>query len=504
MNQRKYGAVLSYVSLFIGNIIGLLFIPFMLRMLGQAEYGLYSLVGSFVAYLAVLDLGLGNAVVRYISKYRALNDKENEENFLAIILIFYSIIVATIIMIGIILYNYLPQIFSDSLTLNELTRAKIMFIILIGNIAVTLLFNSFNAILTAYEKFVFQRTLGISRHIIRTLVLILLLSIGYKAIAIVIVDTALNILFNVIILLYSVLHTKIKIKIHQINYSFIKEIFSYSFFIFLAMIIDQVYWKIDNVILGIMKDTTIVAIYALGSQLTLYYLGFSTAISGVFMPKIVKLVEKGTTGENLTNEMIKIGRIQAIILGLILSGFILFGQKFIVLWAGQEYEKSFWVAMIIMIPLTIPLFQNIGISILQAKKKHRFRSIMLLIMAVINIGITIILVKLIGFVGAVIGTAFALIVGQIIIMNIYYHKVIGLDMVRFFKKLSKGILPVILISLAVGFFIRMISGNSWLILGTQIIVFLIVYGLSAWFIGMNGYEKDLLKSILKLRYKRGE
>jgi O-antigen/teichoic acid export membrane protein len=504
MNQRKYGAILSYISLFIGTITGLLFTPFMLRMLGQAEYGLYSLVGSLVGYLAVLDLGLGNAIVRYISKYRVLKDKKNEENFLALILIFYSIIAAIVIIIGIILCNYLPQIFGKSLTMDELAKAKTMFILLIGNITVTLLFNSFNAVLTAYEKFVFQQTLGISKLIIRTSALIVLLSLGYKAITIVIVDTVLNIIFNIIILLYSILRVKIKIKVHYANYLFITEIFSYSFFIFLNMIMDQIYWKIDNVILGIMTNTKIVAIYALGFQLTLYYFGFSTAISGILMPKIVKSVETGATGEDLTDEMIKIGRIQTIILGLILSGFILFGQKFVSLWAGQEYKKSFWVAMIVMIPLTVPLFQNIGISILQAKNKHRFRAIMLLIMAVINIGITIILVKLIGFIGAAIGTAFVLSVGQIVIMNIYYHKVIGLNMLRFFKELSKGILPVILISLAIGFFIRMINGNTWFILGIQVIVFLLIYGLLAWFVGMNSYEKDLVKGILKLGQKKVE
>jgi len=502
MNQRKYGAILSYISLFLGNAVGLLFTPFMLRMLGQAEYGLYKLVCSSVVYLSILDLGLGNAVVRYISKYRTLKDKKSEENFLALILIFYSIIAAIVVIAGVILCNYLPQIFGKSLTVDELAKAKIMFIILTGNVAFQLLFNSFNAVLTACEKFIFQKTLRMSVLIIRTLILIILLSLGYKAIAIIIVDTVLNILFNVTVLLYSVFRIKIKIKIHQINPTFIAEIFSYSFFIFLNVIMDQIYWKIDNVILGIMTNTTIVAIYALGLQLVLFYLGFSTAISNVLMPKIVKLVEKGATGENLTDEMIKIGRIQAIILGLILSGFILFGQKFVSLWAGKEYERSFWISLIIMIPLTVPLFQNIGISILQAKKKHRFRSVVLLIIAVINIGITIILVKWIGFIGAAIGTAFALTVGQIIIMNIYYHKVIGLNILRFFKETFKNILPVILISISIGFFIRIINGDSWLILGIQIISFSVVYGLLAWFMSMNSYEKDLVKDILRQGRKK--
>jgi Polysaccharide biosynthesis protein. len=265
---------------------------------------------------------------------------------------------------------------------------------------------------------------------------------------------------------------------------------------------DQIYWQIDNVILGIMTNTITVAIYSLGFQITLYYFGFSAAISGVLMPKIVKSVEMGATGENLTDEMIKIGRIQLEILGLILCGFILFGQKFIILWAGEEYTKSFLVALIVMVPVTVPLFQNIGISVLQAKNKHRFRSVMLLIIAFLNIGITIVLVKVIGFIGAAIGTAFALSVGQIIIMNIYYHRVIGLNILRFFKELSKGVLPAILLSLALGYFVRMLKPNTWLILLIQLLIFLLIYVLSAWFIGMNKYEKGLVKEILRIGQKK--
>ena len=71
INQLKAGAILSYVSIGLNNIVGLLYTPFMLRMLGQNEYGLYSLVASVVSYLTVLDLGFANAIVRYTAKFRA-------------------------------------------------------------------------------------------------------------------------------------------------------------------------------------------------------------------------------------------------------------------------------------------------------------------------------------------------------------------------------------------------------------------------------------------------
>ena len=49
-NQRKIGAVLSYVSIVINTIIQLLYTPLLIKGLGQAEYGLYSLTSSIIGY----------------------------------------------------------------------------------------------------------------------------------------------------------------------------------------------------------------------------------------------------------------------------------------------------------------------------------------------------------------------------------------------------------------------------------------------------------------------
>ena len=67
VNQIKAGAVLSYLSIGLSNIVGILYTPFMLRMLGQSEYGMFSLAASVVGYLTILDMGFGNAIVRYLS-----------------------------------------------------------------------------------------------------------------------------------------------------------------------------------------------------------------------------------------------------------------------------------------------------------------------------------------------------------------------------------------------------------------------------------------------------
>ena len=92
INQLKAGAFLSYVSIGLNMVVGLLYTPYMLRMLGQSEYGLYSLASSIIAYLTVLDLGFGNAIVRYTAKFRSEGkEREQQEMFGMFFLLYIGI-----------------------------------------------------------------------------------------------------------------------------------------------------------------------------------------------------------------------------------------------------------------------------------------------------------------------------------------------------------------------------------------------------------------------------
>lgn len=82
-DEIELGALLSYVTIFLNTIVGLIYTPFMLRQLGQSEYGLYRLIGSLVGYISIFDFGLHNTIYRFVSKYQAEKDEEGQENFLA-------------------------------------------------------------------------------------------------------------------------------------------------------------------------------------------------------------------------------------------------------------------------------------------------------------------------------------------------------------------------------------------------------------------------------------
>ena len=355
MSELKRGAILTYGTIILTNITGILLTPLIINKLGDAEYGLYTLIGALVGYISVLDFGLNNTIVRFVAKYRVKGDKIGEENFLAISMVIYAIISVIIIVVGLTLFFKLDLVFADSLKPEELRVAKQMFKILIFNLAVTLPGGAFTAICSGYEHFVFPRFINISRHILRSMLVVGLLFTGGGAIGIVLIDTILNIVVISINGYYVFKKLSVTFSFHSFQASLFKEIISYSIWIFVFALVGQFQWKVGQLILGTIKNTTVVAVYAVGIMLGSYYGTFSTAISGVLLPRATRMAVQNASSLELTRMMSKVGRISLLVLLLIFSEFVLFGKQFVLLWVGVNYLEAWLISIIIMATYTIPL-----------------------------------------------------------------------------------------------------------------------------------------------------
>ena len=288
VNQLKAGAVLNYVVIGLNSLVGLLYTPYMLRMMGQSEYGLYSLVASVIAYLTIMDFGFGNAIIRYTAKFRAEGRQQEQYAMFGMFLILYSVIGILAFGAGLGLYFNVEALFGDTMTVVEVERAKVLMIILIFNLAVTFPLSIFGAVVTAYEDFIFQKVVQIVRILLNTVVMICLLKMGYRAVAMVVVQT----LFNLVTLLLNYYYCRRKIGIRivfgRFRWGFLREVTVYSFWIFLNAIMDRIYWGTGQFVLGATVGTAAVAVFAVAIYLKDMYYSFSTSISGVFLPKVTQ------------------------------------------------------------------------------------------------------------------------------------------------------------------------------------------------------------------------
>lgn len=497
-NQLKAGVVLSYISTVISIIIQLIYMPVMIRLLGKSEYGLYSLVSSVVSYLSLFSLGFTGAYLRFFAKF--YSNKEKLASLNGMFLTLFSILSLIATICGVILSFFPKQIFGSKLLESELSKARVIMLILVINIAITLISGIFESIIGAYEQFVFQRIVGIVSAIVNPFICLPLLLLGHGSITIVVVTTGVTLARFVVNVWFCICKIKIPISFREFQWSLLREITVFSSFLLINMIIDQINWNVDKLILGHTNGTEEIAVYGVASQFNSLFITFSTTISSVFAPRVNHIaVQKGKNyRDEFTKLMAKIGRIQWLILGLVTGGFVVFGQYFIVhIFAGKGYEDAYKAALYLVIPALIPLIQNIGIEMQRALNKHQFRSIIYLIMAIGNIGISIPLASKWGAIGAAMGTAFSLLIGNGLIMNMFYHKVLHIDMKYFWKEIAitwRGFLIPTMLAVVI---MRCVVFTNIIIFLICVFIFTVVYCVSILIFSCNEEEKSLISGMIK-------
>ncbi len=497
INQRKAGVILSYLGEIVKILVNLAYTPIMLRLLGQSEYGLYQLVYSVVSYLSLLSLGFGSSYLRFYSRYRAEKDDDGVAKLNGMFMTIFCVISLICIFSGAIMIKNIRTIFGTGLTDAEYSTAKVLMGLLIINLAITFPNSVFNCSITAHEKFLFQKLLILLQNLFSPFLTLPLLILGYGSIGMVSVTTFLTFALFLTNAFYCFKKLRIHFCFHGFKIGLLKEMWFFTFFIFLNQIIDQINWSVDKFLLGRLAGTTAVAVYGVGGQINTMYQSFSTSISNVFVPKVNRIVAETNDNNELTKLFTKVGRIQFMVIVLILSGFLFFGRPFVSIWAGDGYDASYSVALLLIIPVTIPLIQNLGIEIQRAKNMHKARSVIYMMIAISNVFISIPLIKIMGPAGAALGTAISLIVGNIFFMNWYYQKRIGLDMIYFWKQILSFI-PALIAPCIVGVLLMKYANITGLVkLGSYAVVYATVYALSMYFLGMNNDEKTLIMGPIK-------
>lgn len=510
-NQLKFGSLLSYVQMFLGIVISLLYTPVMLKLLGQSEYGLYNTVSSTISMLSILNLGFNGGYIRYFAKYKKENDIEAIWKLNGLFLVIFTIIGLIALACGTFLSFNLQLVFADGLTSSEYSLSKTLMLLLSCNMAITFPMSVFTHIISANEKFVFLKLTSVIKTVLNPLVTLPLLLMGFRSVAIVVVTLCFSVFTDGIFMYYVLRKLEYKFVFHNFEKGVVRSLFSYTSFIAINLIVDQINWNVDKILLGRYKGTESVAVYSVGYTLYQYYMMLSTSISSMFTPRIHRIVnetidDKPLQGKRLTELFVRVGRIQFLVLSLVASGLVFFGKDFITkYWAGTEYGDAYYVALLLVLPASIALIQNLGIEIQRAQNLHKFRAIVYVFMAGLNILMSIVLCQKYGAIGSAIGTAISLVLANGLIINWYYHYRCNIDVYTFWKNILRMTVGL-LIPVGSGILLNkyLVLSNIWLYL-CAIAIYVCIYASSMWFFGINRYERELfLKMINKGRRKRND
>lgn len=490
MNNKKVAIICSYLFIVIDIIVGVWFVPFLLKNLGDSEYGLYKLMLSTASYLSVLDLGIGATITRYVVKFKTEGKKREEENFVAMGLCIYGVIAIIVLIISVCINFAIPRMYAASIPAAQMGYARVMFVLLCVNTAINLINHAYTGILQAYERFVYSQLISIAKVFLRVILIVGGVMIKKSAFVVVVTDVLLSLICLICNALYTRYNVKCKIKLHKWDGVLAKEAFVFTSAILIQLIINQFNTNIDSLVLGVYTTTATIAMYSVALQLYTMYSSLSATISSIYLPSVSRSVFQSESDDEITRKVIEPSRIQLVILLLALSGYYLFGRDFIKLWVGEEFLYAFIICAILLTSSTWELSQNTITSILKAKNILHGKTLILVVSTAANAILTFLLVPRIGAIGAAIGTAFSMVFGYGVALNIYYKKAAKINLKLYYKNTFKGILIATAISTVLGYFIaKLIDCNGYFDFILEAGIYVVVYGAFMMLIGLNKQEK---------------
>lgn len=509
--ERKVGTILSYVGMALSTAISLLYTPYMIRTVGQSEYGLYNTLSSIIGIIAILELGFTSSYIQYYSKYVHNNEYGKLKSFNTLFSTIFAIIALITLTLGLLCSFNLKLIYHDGFTNSEYREAKIMLILMSISMSIGYATTIFPCYIGANQRFIFSKVLGLINSVLIVLSNVICLVLGYGIMGIVVVSFVSSLINRVIYIYYSTekLGLRFDFNYKNIEKGLFKEVFNFSGLIAINIFVDKVNEGLDSIILGRFCGTSIVGIYAVGSAMSRMNTSFSVSISGIFTSHIHELVnsyemDSKEQRKALTDFFTKVGRIQFLLMALICSGVIIFGRQFIYFWAGEGYEDAYYVALLLIVPGIVPLIQNVGIEIQRAENRHNYRSYIYGVMALINLVTSVILCQFFGAVGSALGTCIAVVVANGIIMNIIYHKKINIDMIYFWKNILRLTVGMIIPFICGILIMKFYEINSIIKLIAGIIVYSLIYFVFVWLFSMNNYEKNIIKDAISKIFKKAK
>lgn len=497
--QIKLGALFSYITIAFNMIAGLIYTPWMISKIGQGNFGLYTLATSLIT-MFVMDFGMGAAVARFVSRYNAEGNQNKVNNFLGVVYKLYLAIDAVIFIALVIIYFCIDIIYTKLLP-EELAIFKTLYIIVALFSVISFPFTNLNGILTSYEKFVQLKLCDLFHKVFIIVAMIVALFAGCGVLALVTVNAVAGILTIILKLIIIKKQTKVKVNFKFFDRGVLKDIFGFSVWTTVGSIMQRLIFNITPSIIAAVSVTGAVgvAVFGLSSTIEGYVYTFATAINGMFMPRISKIIVSGKKDQELMPLMIKIGRIQLMIIGILTVGFITLGKSFIVdIWNKPDFTLSYYCAVALIIPSLFYLPLQIANTALIVENLVKLQSFVFMGMGLLNVACSLLLSKYYGALGASI-SIFIAYMFRTIMMIIIYHKKMHINMFEFFKKTFLPLSPYLIFTLLIGLLTERFNPieNVYLRFGVNGIVVVGCFAVLMLLFGMNAYEKNLIMGFVK-------
>ena len=451
--SKKMGITLSYVNTFLSMVFGIILSSYLIRALGDTEYGVYQTVTAFANYLLILELGTGTITQRNVVICYQNGDQDGIDKTISTMWLITIILSLAISIISIFFYCSIDNLYKNTMLPDQVQYAKKIFFFFMGNLLLTFLTQTLNGYALGVKKFSFAQITRLVRVVIRTVTIIGITVFYRHSIVIAAVDFLLSLVCFLLTFNFCRRKCSMHIRISLFDKSIIAESLPLCLALLLQSVIQQANNSVDKVIIGAKLSVASVAVYSVAQYIYSIFVSVMIAPVTMYLPQVAEDLNKGLNKHHFTDTLIQPTRLISLISGMILFGFIAVGKQFVITFYGIEKVQAWVYALVLIVPLFLSMTNGVVINILDITKKRLVRSLVLLGITLVNIILTWIWVNHFGVIGAVMATAITMFVGQVIILNIYYDLALNIEIFRLYWIAYHKTIPILAASAASAYWI---------------------------------------------------
>lgn len=489
------GSALRVTEFFATTLVTFAMTPFIIRSLGDTMYGLWIFIGSFLGYYGLMDFGLNSAIQRFLSRAIGSNDREEGNKVINTALAIFAIIGIITLLFSVVIAFLFPLLIKN---ITEVALFRKIILILGLNFAIGFPLRVFSGILTANIRYDLSTGIEIIKLALRTVLIIILLKAGHGIMGLAFITFIADITgyiakYFVVRHLYNYIIFSRKL----IDGSMIKPLFGYSVYTFISQIADQLRFNIDNLVITIFIGLGSVTLYSIAARLISYFKVFISSAIGMLTPLFSQYEAKNDYGA-IRDKFIfttKISSYLSIMIGGIL---IIFGRAFIQRWVGAKYLNAYPILLILVIPITLALMQNPSYQLLFGISKHKFFTLSNSTEGILNLILSLILVKRFGLIGVALGTAIPMIIIKLFIQPVYTCRFINLSVRKYYFVMFSALFKSIAIFFVLWAIFKKSIMPDYLNLFILISIIILLFSITIFFIDLSKGERYLLKNQILL------
>lgn len=422
--------IYNIISYGYSAIVGFFLVPFVLKNLGVNRYGIWSLITMITGYFSLIDFGMGQSFERYIAEYNAQKNKENINNVIKSGLFFYLLLFLILIPLSIIIPEFLIKILKIPSEFQD--EAEFLFKWTIIYIGFANIFNLFYSCTRGFQRMDITGRTTIILTTLHAIGVILFIKKNWGIKGLMLNNFLVYSIGGLMYLLFLFkIFPEIQLDFFKFEKNILKRLSKFGIKRWLTSIEEVITYQTDKFFISHFLNIGLVGIYQIGYTIPEKVASMIRVLNSAIVPASAEL-----KAMNDREKLIKLH-----IYGLKYISTIAFPVMFFIIatapliinvWVGSGYENSIIVLRLFSLIFLITLLSSNLTAILVGIEKPEYQMYASVFQSILNIVLTYILIKSIGFVGVIIATLISISLSTSYLLWIF-HKILKINFVFTFK-----------------------------------------------------------------------